>query len=100
VAVCRRRQRWGRRRRKQADCSLGDSGGDLRRWRQRRAAICGGNLRRWRRRRAAEGGGGSSVDVLDVRNMRGSDSPSFLYKPTVGIVQRPKSRFLPSSAEG
>ena len=47
------------------------------------------------RRRAAEGGGGSSVDVLDVPIMCGSDSPSFPYNPTVGIVQRQKSRFLP-----
>ena len=60
MAVCRRRQWWGRRRLKQADCSLGDSGGDLRRW-------------RWRR--AAEGGGGSSVDVLDGLIMCGSDFP-------------------------
>ena len=42
-----------------------------------------------------EGGGGSSVDVLDVPIMCGSDSPSFPYKPMVGIVQRQKSRFLP-----
>ena len=47
------------------------------------------------RRRAAEGGGGSSVDVLDVPIMCGRNSPSFPYNPTVGIVQRQKSRFLP-----
>ena len=39
----------------------------------------GGNLRRWGRRRASmeasESGGGSSVDVLDVRLMCGSDFP-------------------------
>ena len=35
------------------------------------------------------------MDVLDVPIMCGSDSPSFPYKPTVGIVQWQKSRFLP-----
>jgi len=43
----------------------------------------------------AEGGGGISVDVLDVLMMCAVISPSFTYKPTVGIVQRPRSRFLP-----
>jgi hypothetical protein len=78
--------------------------GGLQPWQQRRRfatmeAAEGGGGRRWRRRRAAEGGGGSSMDVLDVRFMGDSDSTSSPYKPTVGIEQRPKSRFLPP-AEG
>ncbi len=70
------------------------------------AAICDNGGSRGRRFAAgfatidaAEGGGGSSVDVLDVRLCVAAISPSFLYNPTVGIVQRTISRFLPP-AEG
>ncbi len=53
-----------------------------------------GRLHRFATIEVAEGGGGSSADVLDVLIMCGSViSPCFPYKPTVGIVQRQKSRF-------
>ena len=60
--------------------------------RGRWTAVPAGDGRRRQRRfatmEAAEGagGGGSSVDVLDFRLCVAAISPSFPYKPTVGIV--------------